>query len=879
MADLKAQLELSADVSGVEAGITKAKKSINSLGFAVQDANSRGAKSIDQFVRSLQLQAATAGKSAREVELWKLALRGATDAQLKAADAALRLAERQKESEVIGQRIRSGMLAIGAAAATALVAATAAFDSLIKKAGDFQDMAEKIGDSAQNVASLAVAAGTAGLSMETVVGAANKLTKGLTGVDDESKAAGAAISALGLNIEKFKALSPTDQIEQVAKALDGFQDGAEKSAVAMALFGKSGAEMLPFLKELSQEGGRQNILTAEQIRLADEYSDRQARLRTEISLHAQAIASDLLPALNEFTSTIAELAKDQEFAATASDALKGALSAAIVIFQTIAIVASDVGFVFKGVGREVGAIAAQLAALGRGDLTGFRAISNAVKEDAERARAELDRFQARVNSIGNTAPKFTDPRLLGSVGTIAEQAKAMGVTTKPKLKFDGAVKSGGGDAAGQIAKSQLASDIDDIKRASELMIGIYSDAEKIMEARRSAGLVDEREYYASKLAFIRLNSAEQERALQQEISRLQAEKVTGKDKIENARKIAEAEGRLQKLRQNTAASIEVNSINEAAAIKRVEQSYADAEQAAKSYLDTINRQAARELAGLGRGTQQRERDAQTNQRDDQFQTRRESLEGDLRRGQITREQYDRFLEIERDAYQRALQQDDAYWAAKLKKQQDWSVGASEAIANYYTEAANTAKLTEDLFTGTFQSMEDALVKFVTTGKLDFKSLADFIVEQIARIIIKQQLAASLGGNGGGDWLTSIVGSIFGGSTGGGFNMYGGSTGATNSLLMSIFGNGVAPRAIGGPVSAGGLYRVNEKGPELLQVAGKQYLMMGSQSGSVSPDVNGGGDNISITINQTFPVGTNRATTNQAASQAGMAIQRAVARNT
>jgi hypothetical protein len=45
------------------------------------------------------------------------------------------------------------------------------------------------------------------------------------------------------------------------------------------------------------------------------------------------------------------------------------------------------------------------------------------------------------------------------------------------------------------------------------------------------------------------------------------------------------------------------------------------------------------------------------------------------------------------------------------------------------------------------------------------------------------------------------------------------------------------RAAGGPVSAGGMYRVNEKGPELLTVGGKDFLMMGNKGGNVTP--NGG----------------------------------------
>ena len=41
------------------------------------------------------------------------------------------------------------------------------------------------------------------------------------------------------------------------------------------------------------------------------------------------------------------------------------------------------------------------------------------------------------------------------------------------------------------------------------------------------------------------------------------------------------------------------------------------------------------------------------------------------------------------------------------------------------------------------------------------------------------------------------------------------------------------RAIGGTVTAGGIYRVNERGPEILNIEGRQYLMA-TQNGTVSP---------------------------------------------
>ena len=855
MADLRAQLEITADAKGVEVGVSQAKKSLNSLGIEAQKATKAQSASIDKYVRNLGIAATSTGKSAREAELYRLALRGATEQQLKAADAALRLSEKYEKSAAMAQSVRTGLATAATVLATATIAAAVAFDRLIKSAGDFQDMGEKIGDTAQNVASLALAAGTAGVSMESVVGASTKLTKGLTGVDDESKAAGAALAALGLNIQNFKALKPADQIEAVAKAFAGFEDGAEKTAVAMALFGKSGADLLPFLKELGSEGGRQNILTSEQIRLADEYSDRQAKLRTEISLHAQAIATDLLPALNDFAQTIADLAKDQEFAATASDVLKGALAGAVVIFQTIAIVASDVGFVFKGVGREIGAIAAQMVALSRLDLQGFNAISKAVKEDAERARAELDRFQARIMAIGNTAPKFVDPRLVGTVPSIAEQTIANNGTARPRLRFSGPVPGGGGSGASKAssaAKAQLSADLDQIKSAATQLANTYSNAEKIMEATRASGLLSEREYYESKRAFIGLNAQAQEDALNKELARLKAEKTAGEGKIEQDKKIADAQAKLLKVREDASASLVVLGIQETAANKKIADSYTESRNAAQSYIDTVNQQYARELSGFGLGNKQREFDSGTQQINDKYEGQRQTLAGELRRGEIEQPDYDQQLALINEFNAKALQSYTAYYAKLGELQGSASLGFAEAMRNYQDEASNIFAQVEQVGTKAMQGIEDALVTFVTTGKLSFTDLANSIVADIARIIIKQQISNALGvagGGGAGDMLGSFIGSVL----------------------------GVPGRAIGGPVSAGGLYQVNERGPELLNVAGKQYLMMGSQGGSVEPSASTGATTNHMNFNFTVPPSVDRRTQEQIAAMAGSAVTRAARR--
>jgi lambda family phage tail tape measure protein len=892
----KGVIEVSADSRKLTAGIDEAKRSLKSLGIAAGDATKGQRASIDKYIKSLGQMAVTSGKTGRELELYKLALRGASAEQLKAADSALRMAEGYAKGERIGAAIKTGLLTLGAVAATGLIAAYVAFDKLNKKAGDFQDMAEKVGDTAQNIASLAVAAGTAGTGMETVVSASAKLTKGLTGVDDESKAAGSAIAALGLSIKDFKALAPADQMEAVAKALAGFKDGAEKTAVAMALFGKSGADLLPFLKELGAEGGRQVILTQTQIEQADAYSDKQAKLRTELGLHAQAISTQMIPAYNAFTEALIETAKEalgmrNGIKGIADDnSIKEFAQDGALLLANLADVAYDVAGAFRFVGNNLGAMAAIAAANLRLDFAGARAIGQASDEQNEKILKGLglaDKVQARIDAMNSR----------NTIGAYTSRSTRDAKDAKPTLNFNGAQSKGGkGGAGGGEARSQLVADLSGIKAASDALTNTYGNAQKIMEAMRSAGLVDERDYYASKLAFLNLNNQAQEDALKQEIDRRGKEKLSGKDKLDNLRKITEAQAKLDKLRENSATSLQLLSIQEEAATKKLAQYYRDAEAAAQDYLDTISKAQQRDLSGMGVGNQERDRTSGRAQIEDKYSNQRKDLEKSRRDAELNgtfgtdaQKKYDDELDRIRRFQAKALSEYDTYFSERMKKESDWSIGASEAMANYMSESHNIAKQSEKVWTDAFQGMEDALVSFVQTVKLDFQSLANSIVADITRIIIKQQISNALGmatgggsGSSGGGFLTSIIGAAAG---------YFGGTGAQASVASSMGGDSLdnmlkltknfSGRAIGGPVSAGGLYRVNESRPELLQVAGKQYLMMGNQGGTVdaNKDSGNGSSGQSMVLNQTVNFVNSGPVDRRTQAQVGAAAYSAGARLT
>lgn len=115
-----------------------------------------------------------------------------------------------------------------------------------------------------------------------------------------------------------------------------------------------------------------------------------------------------------------------------------------------------------------------------------------------------------------------------------------------------------------------------------------------------------------------------------------------------------------------------------------------------------------------------------------------------------------------------------------------------------------------------------------------------------------------------DWFKGL--SSAGGSGGGGFW-------STIGSLISGFGGG---RAVGGPVAANHLYRVNEQGPEVLTVSGQDYLLMGRQSGYVTP--NRGLGSVGGITQQFYTMGLEtRETRERKAQLAGREARRALAR--
>lgn len=139
-----------------------------------------------------------------------------------------------------------GVAAFGAAA-VAVARGLVDLEDRVEKLGN---TADKLGVSFEFIQTLEAAAARSGTSVESVSSAFGRLQKNITGVDEESKAAQAALKSIGVTSEELQALKPEDQYKLIGERLQAIEDPAKRTAASIQLFGKSGAELLPFFKNL-----------------------------------------------------------------------------------------------------------------------------------------------------------------------------------------------------------------------------------------------------------------------------------------------------------------------------------------------------------------------------------------------------------------------------------------------------------------------------------------------------------------------------------------------------------------------------------------------------------------------------------------------------
>lgn len=148
-------------------------------------------------------------------------------------------------------KLKGLLLGVGAAVAGAagLGALGQAAINTAKLGGELSDLAARTGISARALITLRQAFNDAGVGADAVGGTINRLQKTIYEAATAGGAASDAIADLGLSTAALTKLAPEDQFSQVATAISKIENPAQRSAAAMAIFGKSGAELLPLFAD------------------------------------------------------------------------------------------------------------------------------------------------------------------------------------------------------------------------------------------------------------------------------------------------------------------------------------------------------------------------------------------------------------------------------------------------------------------------------------------------------------------------------------------------------------------------------------------------------------------------------------------------------
>lgn len=159
------------------------------------------------------------------------------------------------KANVIGDFIVEGIKNLGSAVSEMGKQFVDTFKETITWADDLATLSTQTGLSTDKLQELEYMAGLTDTSVDTITGSMRKLTKNMDSARSETGEAAEAFKTLGVNYTNANGeLRNADEVfNDVIDALGRMDDGAERDALAMAVFGRSAQELNPLIAAGSEQ--------------------------------------------------------------------------------------------------------------------------------------------------------------------------------------------------------------------------------------------------------------------------------------------------------------------------------------------------------------------------------------------------------------------------------------------------------------------------------------------------------------------------------------------------------------------------------------------------------------------------------------------------
>lgn len=475
----------------------------------------------------------------------------------------------------------------------------------------------------------------------------------------------------------------------------------------------------------------------------------------------------------------------------------------------------------SALGSSISAIGDQIRALGSlpGPGSAFAASQTIANQSVDQEQAQADQAKKNAAAVRDAIQN----------AQLAQEAQAAGFA-----------------AAQQAHALAITAQTDQVQRALQAELDSTQRYDQLLDAEHSAHLISDAAYYNAKKNAVDADTRNQTDAIQKQIALLQQQNQNIRDSAQafeqlnpgpanaakvtdnwtkanaelhaNNEKILDDQAKLNQLVTDGASKVKLLGIEQAGAAKQAKDALDNLIASENQYLETLQRSHELQLEGLTAGPTTRQRLQDISQIDQQYLQQRQQLD-QAKRINPELPNYDAQLKVIEDTHQRALADTDAYYKALDIAQSDWLNGAREALNTYEEDSKNVAGLANTAFTNAFQSMEDSIVNFATTGKFSFKDLADSILADLVRMEVKILESKA---------LESIFGAF--GFGGGDFGAAGFGAAADSGVTSSFTLGSIPGAATGGQIS--GPTIVGEAGPELFVPNQPGFVVPNSQLGKM-----------------------------------------------
>jgi hypothetical protein len=303
----------------------------------------------------------------------------------------------------IGKLIGSGVSQLANAFTDAARSAVSYARSVANAVDATQDLANRTGIGVEALQSLQVAAKLGGVDDVTV--SMDKLSVSIGKAAESGKTE--AFTNLGLDFNQLLMMSPEEQFRAIAASISALPTEAERAAAAVAIFGKSGAQLVPFLATLGEVEERAKrlgiVLSEQQVGSIAGMNDALDLVSKTFDGIIGQVTANLAPAITSIAEEF--LAFVESFNGTGGGALADAITEALFAgADGLAAVFDSLAEGFNSWMASMGGFEGTLKTTG--DI--FATTSNVLVSVSETLRAAFNLFQMAGDSMALYLGKFIE---------------------------------------------------------------------------------------------------------------------------------------------------------------------------------------------------------------------------------------------------------------------------------------------------------------------------------------------------------------------------------------------------------------------------------------------------------------------------------------